>query len=179
MNKITKMYAISLLSLTLLAGCSDNSDKSTKETKESSSAKVETVKKESKEKETVKKETFKPEDLGDGTFNIANQSGKTADGADITVFYDKDTFGHGLSVITEGINGSQLTHVFIDGKEVAKEQLSDSQTEVTLDSDELGKRSEALAKGEHTIQLVQFSDPDDTSSEPTLIKTQHYTVKDK
>jgi len=176
LNNITKLSVITLLSLSLLAGCSGNSEK---DTKESSSDKVETVKKENKEKETVKKETFKPENLGDGTFNIANQSGNTADGSAITVFYDKDTFGHGLSVTTEGLDGSKLTHIFVDGKELKTEQLADSQTDVTLDSDELGKRSDVLAKGEHTIQLVQFSDNDDTSSDPTLIKTQQYTVKDK
>ena len=176
LNKITKLSAISLLSLSLLAGCSDKSDK---ETKESSSDKVETVKKETKEKETAKKATITPEDTGEGTFNIVNQSGNTADGSAITVFYDKETYGHNISIVTEGFNGSNLTHVFIDGKEISTEQLSNSQKEVTLDSDELGKRSEELTEGEHTIQLVQFSDPDDSSSEPAVVKTQHYSVKDK
>lgn len=176
MNKITKLSTISLLSLSLLAGCSDKSDK---ETKGGSSGTVETVEKKSTEKETVKKETITPEDVGEGTFNIVNQSGNTADGATITVFYDKETYGHSISAVTEGFDGSNLTHIFIDGKEVSTEQLSNSQKDITLDSDELGKRSEALSEGEHTIQLVQFSNPDDSSSEPAVVKTQHYIVKDK
>lgn len=176
LNKITKLSTITLLSLSLLAGCSDKSDK---ETKGSSSGTVETVEKKSTEKETVKKETFKPEDVGGGTFNIGSPSGNTADGDEIIIFYKKDTFGQGLSLYVEGFDGSKLTHIFIDGKEIDTEQFSHNQTDVILDSDELGKRSEELTEGEHTIQLVQFSDPDDTSSEPAVVKTQHYTVKDK
>ncbi|RGI30861.1 hypothetical protein [Melissococcus sp. OM08-11BH] len=176
MNKITKLSTITLLSLSLLAGCSDKSDK---ETKGSSSGTVETVEKKSTEKETAKKETFKPEDVGEGTFNIGSPSGNTADGDEIIIFYKKDTFGQGLSLYVEGFDGSKLTHIFVDGKEIDTEQFSHNQTDVILDSDELGKRSEELTEGEHTIQLVQFSDPDDTSSEPAVVKTQHYIVKDK
>lgn len=163
---------VAALSLLTLAACQDNSS-ATGSNKESQSTELSSN---SSSKEATK--PFSPDDQGNGTMNIVNESGNSADGKPIVIYFDSNTVGQGFDVSTEGIDGGKLSFLYSDGQLISKEQLADSQTFIELDSDEIGERSAALSAGDHTFQLVQF-DNDDQNTDPITIKTQHYTVKDK
>lgn len=113
------------------------------------------------------------QELGQGSFDIANVSGNTASGDDITVIYDPDTFPTDISIETKGIDGSKMSFIYVDGEFVAEEHLGYTTTSIWLQDTPV-----AIEEGVHTIQLVQY-DTDDESGEIVTFKSQKYTLKNK
>lgn len=163
-----RLAVVTLLAVGLLAGCSnggsdnakDSGSKSAESTTTVSSSKAETADKFADQQET-----------GEGTLNIANVSGNTADGAEVTVMYDPDTFPTSVGMTTSGIDGSKTSYIYVDGQLVTKEQLGDTQTSVDLQDTPV-----AIEEGKHKLELVQY-DNDSEDGNVVTFKAQEYTVK--
>lgn len=112
-------------------------------------------------------------EVGEGTLDLVNESGNTADGADIVVYYDENTFPTYVDISTSDVNGGSLSYIYVDGQLVAKEQLGTSQTPI-----ELQDTAVAIKEGKHTVQLVQY-DTDKEGGNIITFKTQEYTLKVK
>lgn len=167
-----KLASVILLSSLVLVGCStgesssEGNQSSTQESTAISSSAAEETEVE------VKADKFAgQEEVGDGTFNIGSPSGNTADGAEVVVFYDPDTFPTDASITTDGINGGLLSYLYADGELLDKQQLGDSMGGVELQSVE-----SAITEGKHVLQLVQYAD-DTEGGEIVTFKSQEYTVK--
>ena len=167
-----KLASVILLSSLVLVGCSTG--ESSSEGKQSSTTES-TVISSSVAEETeveVKADKFAGQtEVGEGTFNIGSPSGNTADGAEVIVFYDPDTFPTDVSITTEGINGGLLSYLYAEGELLDTQQLGDSMGSVELQSIE-----SAITEGKHVLQLVQYAD-DEEGGEIVTFKSQEYTVK--
>ena len=74
-------------------------------------------------------------EMGSGNFYLVNESGSTKDKESIEVMAEKDTSLLQIGIETEGIDGSLVSYIYIDGKLATKEQLSDSQASLDLSED--------------------------------------------
>lgn len=167
-----KLASVILLSSLLLVGCSTG--ESSSEGKQSSTQESTVISSTTVEETEVEVKVDKfagQEEIGEGTFNIGSPSGNTADGADVVVFYDPDTFPTDVSITTEGINGGLLSYLYADGELLDKQQLGHSMGGVELQSVE-----SAVTEGKHVLQLVQYAD-DEEGGEIVTFKSQEYTVK--
>lgn len=166
MKKVS-LLAITALTVLAVAGCSNNTDESASNnssTAESSSVAESTAKEE--------KDMFADQaEVGEGTLNLAHTSGNTADGDEITIYYDKDTFPTSVAVETADIDGSKLSYIYVDGQLVTDEQLGDSLRDIQLQDTPV-----AIKEGTHNIQLVQYAD-DKEGGEIVTFKQQPYTLK--
>lgn len=162
-----KKVLLSLLfGAVILTGCGSNDKTDTAD--KSSESKAETS---VSTKEVVSDKFADETDKGEGTFNIAYKSGSTADGEEVVVFYDKNTFPTEISVITKDIDGSKLSYIYADGQLVVKEQLGDSQRGVQIQDVKT-----AITEGDHKLQLVQYEDDKEDGTVVTF-KEQPYTIK--
>nr|DAW68088.1 MAG TPA: lipoprotein [Caudoviricetes sp.] len=111
------------------------------------------------------------EDMGDGTAYIACASGTSQDGNVPVLFESADTVLEQIEIDSEGMDGSHLSYIYIDGIETAKEQLADSQVSLDLQGD-------ALKEGTHKVEVVQY-DSDEPGGTVITYKTAAYEVKNK
>ena len=93
--------------------------------------------------------------VGNGSFDIANQSGNTSDGDSIVIYYDDNLAWHDVSFSASDLDGRLLTFFFIDDIEVDKLQIG------------LGHQStlfipEEITNGTHVVRAVQFEQNDKT-----------------
>lgn len=166
MKKVS-LLAITALTVLALAGCSNNTDESANSSTAESSSVAESTAKEEKDKFADQAET------GEGALDLAHISGNTADGDEITVYYDKDTFPTSVAVETKGIDDSKLSYIYVDGQLVIDSQLGDSVREIQLQDTPV-----AIKEGIHNLQLVQYVD-DKEGGEIVTFKQQPYTLKIK
>lgn len=77
-----------------------------------------------------------------------------------------------IGYYAEGMDGSHLSFIYIDGIEVSREQLGDMvQGAIDLQED-------SLNEGIHTVEVVQYS-TDEPNSEIITYKSCQYEVKSK
>lgn len=170
-----KVILATVFTALLLGGCSSNSDKDKSAVSSSSTATssstVESTVESSSAVESVVDRFAGQEEIGEGSFDLINQSGSTADGADIVIYYDANTVPASVDVSTADINGSLLSYIYVDGQLITSEQLGTSQTAIELQDTPI-----AIKEGKHTVQLVQY-DSDKEDGNITTFKTQEYTLK--
>ena len=163
----------------LLAGCmamSITACGGEKEAPQNNEPKTESVEEEPKA-EAPKEETKRdlPEgnysDMGAGKFSIQTEGGDSADGT-IPVLFISDELLVQIGYCAEGMDGSHLSFIYIDGMEVSKEQLGDM-VQGTIDLQE-----DTLNKGIHTVEVVQYS-TDEPNGEIITYKSCQYEVKSK
>lgn len=171
-----KVILATVFTALLLGGCSSGNvaneqppADSSSSTATSSSTVESTV--ESSAVESVVDRFAGQEEIGEGSFDLINQSGSTADGADIVIYYDANTVPASVDVSTADINGSLLSYIYVDGQLITSEQLGTSQTAIELQDTPI-----AIKEGKHTVQLVQY-DSDKEDGNITTFKTQEYTLK--
>ncbi len=139
MKKLLLILGLSLI----LTACASN------EAPAEESKKVET-KTESEAVEKDKKEESKligGQETGEGTIYLINESGDTKEGTPIKII-DKDYQALQIGLESEGMDGSKETYIYLDGQEITKEQMSDTQTVLQLEK-------EHLSKGEHNVEAIQ------------------------
>lgn len=149
----------------LLSAC-NSSNKDVAENSSSSSTTISSVKKESKRDKDLPKE-----DSGNGNFYLSGPSGTTENGDTLTIFANKDTQLMQIGINSTDFDGSKLTYIYIDGKLVEKQQMSNSQGTINLEKD-------YLKKGNHIVNAVQY---DDDSENGNIItnKNSTYEIKEK
>lgn len=111
-------------------------------------------------------------DTGSGKITLYTAGGNSENG-NIPVIYAgaEDTLIQ-LSLGSRDFDGSKLSFIYIDGKLVDKEQLSEY-SEVNVNLIEF-----MLNPGTHKVEVMQF-DNDDTSTQPITYKTESYEIKRK
>lgn len=109
-------------------------------------------------------------EMGSGNFYLVNESGSTKDKESIEVMVEKDTSLLQIGIETEGIDGSLVSYIYIDGKLATKEQLSDSQASLDLSED-------FLKPGDHQVVLKQYPDNDE-KADPVTVKVANYKVSE-
>lgn len=110
-------------------------------------------------------------ELGDGAFYISTPSG-SSEGENIPILYsEEDALLVQIGYEAEGIDGSLLSYIYIDGMLIGKEQLSDTQGTLDLSR-------EQLLHGIHTVEVVQYKE-DDIGKDIVLYKTASFEVKGK
>jgi hypothetical protein len=171
MKKLVNVGLVAATVLLLGACGSKTESKDSAESTETSAVEVSTEDTEKDSDSAVVDKFADMKETGDGTLNIGSQSGDTAEGSEVIVYYDPNTFPTDVSVTTEGINGGLLSYVYADGQLLDSEQLSDSMT-----SFELQDVPSAITEGVHTFQLVQYENDDENGTVVTY-KTQPYTIR--
>lgn len=164
-NKIVAMIMIGMLAVSMSAcGGSDTPDET----------KTENVKNETPEEEVVVVKRDFPEgeysDLGSGTFSVQTSGGDSADGSTPVLFAKENSVIVQIGYKAEGMDGSKLSYIYIDGMENTTEQLGE-RVQGSLDLQE-----DALSEGIHTVEVVQY-DTDEPEGEIVTYKSCQYEVK--
>ncbi len=159
-----RIFVLLFVIVFLFTGCGSSSgDQNT------SSAKADSK----DEKPTSPKRDF-PEgdyaDTGNGTFSIQTSGGDSSDGSIPVLFVSKDDILVQIGYRSEGMDGSHLSYIYIDGIEISKEQMADSQGSLDLQDD-------SLSAGTHTVEVVQYSN-DKPDGELITYKSCQYEVKE-
>ncbi|OPJ60194.1 hypothetical protein [Clostridium oryzae] len=110
-------------------------------------------------------------DMGKGSISISTPSGSSENGKVPFIYNNKDATMEQIGLNTNNIDGSKLSYVLVDGIISDKDQLSDSQSTLTLQGDH-------LKAGKHKVELLQFSNDKPTGKIITY-KTANYEVKSK
>ena len=108
------------------------------------------------------------EEMGAGTFDLENASGSTADGDEIKVFATKDLILDQISYVSEEMDGSHLTYIYVDGMLNTKRQIGTGSGTFDL-------KDSFLAEGEHKVEAVQY-DNDQADGRVITYKRKNYTV---
>lgn len=88
-------------------------------------------------------------EVGDGSVMLRTQAGTTEGGNVPKLTVPKDTQLTQVELDTNGLDGSAVTHVYVDGVEATKGNFGDAQVPLDL-------KGSALAAGTHTVDVVQF-----------------------
>jgi hypothetical protein len=129
--------------------------------------------KEVKDEDSVAKTDFPDSETGNGTFNLMNVSGSTADGKEVIFFYKddyKDGYPETIGYSTREIDGQFKSYIYVDGVLSDTDQLADS-------DGALGLSDKQLDIGSHAIQLVQYDNNQEDGNIITY-KLQHYEIKE-
>lgn len=110
-------------------------------------------------------------DMGNGKFSIQTAGGDSADGT-VPVLFISDEILVQIGYYAEGMDGTHLSFIYIDGMEASKEQLGET-VQGTIDLKE-----NSLSEGTHTVEVVQYS-TDEPSGEIITYKSCQYEVKPK
>lgn len=167
-NKIVALMLAGCMTLSITA-CGGE-----KEAPKNSEPKTENVQAESKEE--VKKEVERDfpqgnySDLGNGKFSVQTEGGDSAEGITPVLFVTKDDVLIQIGYCAEEMDGSHLSYIYVDGMENAKEQLGEMVQGV------LDLQEDALSKGIHTVEVVQY-DTDEPSGNVITYKSCQYEVK--
>lgn len=111
-------------------------------------------------------------DMGAGSFSIQTPAGDSADGSVPVLFISADDILIQIGYSAEAMDGSHLSYIYIDGMEVAQEQLGEMVQGV------IDLQESSLEEGVHTVEVVQYS-TDEPGSEITTYKSCQYEVKAK
>lgn len=108
------------------------------------------------------------EDTGEGSIYLVNESGDTTIGNPLKVLVDKDTQLLQIGLNSEGVDGSKMSYIYINGELVDKQQLSDSQISIDLES-------KHLKVGTYIVQVAQY-DNNKEDENIILLKSNAYEV---
>lgn len=108
-------------------------------------------------------------EIGDVCMYIQNEFEKSKDGNVVTIYKDKDMNSTQIKLNTKYFKSYKPSYIYIDGILVDKERLGNSQINIFL-------QDEALRKGKHTVEVVQYEDDMETGN-ITIFKTASYYVK--
>ncbi|BDR64406.1 hypothetical protein K144316041_13300 [Clostridium tetani] len=161
MKKLLSILTVFILSFSLVAcGGSEPTD-----------AKKEDTKQEQKKEEKKKEIKMPDKEIGKGKIEISTPAGTSENGNIPSLFTSKDDQVVQIALNSEDFDGSKLSYIFVDGEEIAREQLSDTQTAIDL-------KGSALKVGKHKVDIVQF-DNDKTDGKIITYKTANYECKEK
>lgn len=153
-----------LMVLTLTFGLVACSSKETKEeSKENNKPKQEQAKKES-----IK---MPDKEIGKGKIELSTPGGTSEGGKVPVLMVSKDDQIVQIGLNAMEFDGSKLSYIFVDGEEVAKEQLAETQTSIDL-------KGSALKAGKHKVEVVQFNN-DKKDGKIITYKTSSYECKEK
>lgn len=107
-------------------------------------------------------------EVGEGTVYISTPGGTSEDG-NIPVVYTEKVILMQIGLNAFNFNGSALSFIYVDGVLLDKQQLANTQTSITLGSQE-------GAEGIHTVEVVQY-DNDDPSSKMIAYRSMQYEIK--
>ncbi len=108
------------------------------------------------------------EDMGTGIMYIATAGGTSENGNIPVVYVPEDILLEQIEVDSEGMDGTLLSYIYIDGYLNETEQLADTQTTITLEGDD-------LTEGVHLVEVVQYTD-NDASGEMITYKSGSYEI---
>ena len=144
-----------LLSVSLVGcGASDAPDTTNKETEAPQATQEAPV-----EKKAVIEDV---EDIGEGECYLTGPGGDTKEGDTVQLFVSPDTVMMDIGIDAEGMDGSKLSYIYVDGNLVQKEQMSDYQGSITL-------KDNLLDPGVHQVTVKQY----DNNSEDGAVVFQH------
>lgn len=158
--------------LFILTACGNNKNNSSQANSQNSNQSQQTQnnsKQNSKEQNTQDQGEIKQ--IGQGQFFLESDSGTTADGSVMTIFDDGKTDSMKVGVVANELDGNKLSYIYIDGKLAAKLQLSDTETTIELNKED-------LTVGKHQVVLKQF-DNNKEDGTPTTVKVVNYEVVNK
>ncbi len=173
---VTLLLAGALAISSVACGGSEDAPKAEQKTEQK-----EEVKKEEPKSEVAKEAAAKEEaerdfpqgeysELGNGKFSIQTEGGDSAEGITPVLFVTEEDVLIQIGYSAEAMDGSHLSYIYIDGMENAKEQLGEMVQGV------LDLQEDALSKGIHTVEVVQY-DTDEPSGNIITYKTCQYEVK--
>lgn len=168
-NKIVALMLVGCMALSITA-C----DGGEKETPKNNESKTENV--QDKTEETTKEEAERDfpqgdySDLGNGKFSIQTEGGDSAEGITPVLFVTENDVLIQIGYCAEEMDGSHLSYIYVDGMENTKEQLGEMAQGV------LDLQEDALSKGIHTVEVVQY-DTDEPNGNVITYKTCQYEVK--
>ena len=111
------------------------------------------------------------EETGNGTFYVTTPSGTSEDGNVPILYFGEDDFLVSIGMEAWDFDGSKLTYIYLNGKELETKQLADTQSSIGLEQDD-------IQEGENTVVAVQY-DNDDPSGEIVTYKTATFEVRMK
>ncbi|MHB9943574.1 hypothetical protein CF065_18660 [Clostridium sporogenes] len=161
MKKILSILIIGILSIGLVAcGSTQTNNEKNKEN-------------DKPKQEEAKKESIKMPDkeMGKGKIGLSTPGGTSEGDKAPVLMVSKDDQIVQVGLNTEEFDGSKLSYIFVNGEEVAKEQLSETQTSIDL-------KGNALKAGKHKVEVVQF-DNDKKDGKIITYKTASYECKEK
>ncbi|ERL09774.1 hypothetical protein [Olsenella profusa] len=106
--------------------------------------------------------------VGEGTAMLHTQAGTTEGGNVPKLTVPKGTTVYQIELDTKGLDGSAVTHVYVDGMEATEGNFGDSQLTFDLKGD-------ALKEGTHTVEVVQFQG-DEVGGTVTLYRSMGYEI---
>lgn len=111
------------------------------------------------------------EETGNGTFYVTTPSGTSEDGNVPILYFGEDDFLVSIGMEAWDFDGSKLTYIYLNGKEIETDQLADTQSSIGIEQDD-------IQEGENTVVAVQY-DNDDPSGEIVTYKTATFEVRMK
>ncbi|EUB32627.1 hypothetical protein [Olsenella uli] len=107
-------------------------------------------------------------EVGEGTAMLYTQAGTTEGGNVPKLTLPKDTQLYQIELDTDGLDGSAVTYVYVDGMENTKGNYGRAQASLTLQKD-------ALKTGRHTVEVVQFQG-DEVGGTVTFYRSMGYEI---
>ena len=188
MKKIVLLLMISALSIAICACgnasndvATDTDDNTTVEQsvdEQEESGKIDQDPEPAQEEQTAEEEAVVKDfdgsgysDTGTGIFSVKTPAGSSADGIVPVVFADPRGMVQ-IGAVGEGMDGANLTHIYIDGMETQTAQIG-YRTDLTL-----MLQGESLTAGVPTVEAVQF-EGNDPAAPVTMYKSAQYEVQPK
>lgn len=109
------------------------------------------------------------EEMGDGRVYISTPGGTSEDDNVPVMYIASNTLIYQIGINAWDFNGSSLSFVYIDGMLFDKTQMSNTQSTLTLTSDQ-------LTEGFHDIEVVQYVD-DCTENEMITYRNMKYEIR--
>ena len=85
------------------------------------------------------------------------------------IYAQDDILSEQISLYAEEFDGSLISYIYVDGVQISKEQLSDSQIAVDF-------QKAQLTEGKHEVEVVQYTG-NDTKKDIVTYKSAKYEVK--
>ncbi len=109
------------------------------------------------------------EEMGDGSVYISTPGGTSEDDNVPVMYIASNTMIYQIGINAWDFNGSSLSFVYIDGMLFDKTQMSNTQSTLTLTSDQ-------LTEGFHNIEVVQYVD-DCTENDMITYRNMKYEIR--
>lgn len=167
---ITTLMAALMISATL-AACGGSTQVNKKQETAGSGTKMEQQEEPQPETVTLDFPEGDYDEIGEGNVYIINESGTSEDGNVPVIFEDPESAFDIMGLEAWDFNGKNLTYIYVDGMEIATEQLADTQTSIELNGP-------ARNVGTHRVEIVQY-DSDKPDGEIITYRKMEYEVKGK
>lgn len=109
-------------------------------------------------------------DIGDGEVTLMSSGNKASKGEVLNVSQSAGEDDIEIKVIGENIDSSKETYIFVDDKLLDKEMFDET------DGEDIDLKAEAITKGDHKLQFVQF-EKDDPKGTVTFYREMSYKVQ--